>query len=119
MANNPNAADNLIPPVKGEIRNPNGRPAGVPNRKSILQYILFDADIDEMGIIKNKPEWWGKVKPKSLYEVMTIAMGAKASSGDSNAYKALNKALGDRVEVEGNLNVALVEFIGEEDEPVE
>lgn len=86
---------NLTVPAKGEVRNPNGRPKGSVNRKTILNYLLFEADIEQLGIIKNKPDWWGKVKPRTVYEVMTVAMAAKAMSGDTRAFNALNKALGE------------------------
>lgn len=107
MANN----ENLRPAKKGEVRNPKGRTPGVPNRANILQFLLFEADIDEMGIITNKPTWYDKVKPKNLYQVMTLAMASKAMSGDSKAFAALNKAMGDKIQIEGDLNVALVEFV--------
>jgi hypothetical protein len=34
MANNPNAAKNLKPAKKGEVRNPNGRPKGAKSMKN-------------------------------------------------------------------------------------
>lgn len=91
--------DNLIPPKKGEVRNPNGRPKGIPNRKDILNYLLFESDVNEMGVITNKPSWWDKVKPRTLFETMTLAQAIKATSGDTQAYSALNKALGDTLDL--------------------
>jgi len=90
---------NLKPWEKGQSGNLAGRPKGIPNRKEILDYFLFEADINDMGVINNPPEWFDKVKPKKMYEVMTIAMGTKAMSGDEKAFNALNKALGEQVDI--------------------
>ena len=87
--------DNLTPVKKGQVLNPNGRPKGALSKKTILNFLLFHADIDEMGIVKNKPDWWDKIKPKTIYEVMTLAQATKAMSGDTNAYKAINDAMKD------------------------
>lgn len=104
--------DNLTPFTGADDpHRQNGRPKGVPNRSTILNYLLFEADIDEMGIITNPPSWYEKVKPKNLYQVMTLAMASKAMSGDSKAFAVLNKAMGDKIQIEGDMNIALVEFV--------
>lgn len=89
---------NLTPVQPGQVLNPNGRPKGVPNRKTILNFLLFQADIEEMEIFSNKPSWWHKVKPKTLYEMMVMARAIQAVKADdegTRAFSALNKALGD------------------------
>lgn len=96
MALNP---QNLTPIQPGQILNPNGRPKGVPNRKTILNKLLFELDIDEAGIITKKPDWWDKLKPKTAYELTTLAQIIKAASGDTQAYNAINKALGEVLNV--------------------
>ena len=38
--------ENIIPPVKGERRNPNGRPVGSKNRKTLLRkWLELNANI--------------------------------------------------------------------------
>ena len=83
----------------GQSGNPAGRPKGLISRKTILEYFLFEADIDKLGIVKNKPAWWDDVKPKKIYEVMTIAMAQKAMSGDDRAFNAINRALGENIDL--------------------
>lgn len=102
-----NGYDNLIPASKGEVRNPNGRPKGVPNRKTVLNYFLFEADLEGLGLNNpnNKPSWWDKAKPRNIYEAMTIAMAVKAMSGDVGSYNAINRALGEYQIQEKDLNV--------------
>ncbi len=96
---------NLIPAQPGEVRNPNGRPKGSVNRKTILNWLLFEADLEQMELITKKPAWFDKVKPKTLYETMTIAMAIQAMSGDTKAFNALNRALGEYQINEENINV--------------
>lgn len=105
MPNNPNAVKNLIPPKKGEIRNPKGKPKGIVNKSTILQYLLYEVDMSELGVIKNKPEWWDKVKPKTMYEIMLLAQGVKAMGGDTQAFNAINNAIGDNNKGDLNVNV--------------
>ncbi len=106
MATEANAgASNLIPPVQGEVRNPNGRPKGVPNRKTILNYLLFESNLEDLIEPDKKPKWWDKVKPKNLYEAMTMAMAVQAMSGDTKSFNALNHALGDQILNEQSLSV--------------
>lgn len=42
MPNNPNAADNLIPAKKGEVRNPKGKPKGTRHISTWIQDMLND-----------------------------------------------------------------------------
>jgi hypothetical protein len=67
----------------------------VPNRKTILKYILLEADIDDLGLVVKKPAWFGRVKPKSVYEAMVAAQAIKSMQGDTLAFNSLNKALGE------------------------
>lgn len=113
---NPNPLRENLEPGKwkaGESGNPKGRPVGTPNRKTVLNYLLFEADINELGVISKKPEWYDKVKPKTFYELMTVAQAIKASGGDTAAYQALNKAMGDILDVTGDIKLrgATIEFV--------
>lgn len=96
---------NLIPAVPGQVLNPNGRPKGSVNRKTILNWLLFECDLDEMGVIKTKPSWYDNVKPKTLYEMMTVSMAIKAMGGDAAAFNALNNALGLDINAGGQVDV--------------
>lgn len=96
---------NLTPVKPGQVLNPNGRPKGVPNRKTILNHFLFEANLDDLIEPKNKPAWWDKVKPKNLYEAMVMAMAVNAMSGDNKSFNSLNKALGEYQIQEQDINV--------------
>ena len=74
--------NNLIPPVKGEVRNPKGRGKGVPNTKTRLQRILML----EQKI--NNPVT-GKSESFTVAEQMDLAMVSEARKGNVKAYNAL------------------------------
>ena len=96
---------NLTPVQPGQVLNPKGRGKGVPNRKTILNYMLFEANLEDLIEPTQKPSWWDKVKPKNLYEAMTMAMAVQAMAGNTKAFSALNKALGDYQINEENISV--------------
>ncbi len=101
-------AQNLTPVQPGQVLNPNGRPKGTVNRKTILNWLLFEADIDDLGIVKpgqEFPSWWKKTKPKRLYEAMTLAAAVRAVSGEMDAFNALNRALGLDINAGGQVDV--------------
>ena len=87
--------DNLKPFKPGRSGNSKGRPKGVPNRKTILNYLLFEANLNKLGLIADKPEWFDKVKPRTAYEAMTAAQTIKSIQGDTFAFNSLNRALGE------------------------
>lgn len=105
--------DNLIPPVKGEVRNPKGRGKGVPNSKTRLKRLLELTEDLTNPITK-------EVEGFSVAEQMDLAQIVKARKGDTKAYNAILDRLEGRpkqevgVDLEGGLNIALVEFIGDE-----
>jgi len=83
MANKANSgARNLIPPVKGEVRNPNGRPKGVPNTKTRLKRFL---ELTEK--IQNPVT--GELEDMTVAEVMDLMQIHKARKGDTKAWMAL------------------------------
>lgn len=82
MANNPNAAANLRPAKKGEVRNPKGRPPGIPNAKTRYKRLL---ELTET--IKNPVT--GEMEEFSIIEQLDMQVIAKARKGDLAAYREL------------------------------
>lgn len=79
MALNP---QNLKPAKKGEIRNPNGKPKGIPNTKTRLQRLLSLTENMTNPVT-------GDVEGFTVAEQMDLAMIMKARKGDTKAYSAL------------------------------
>jgi hypothetical protein len=74
--------ENIIPPKKGEIRNPNGRPKGSLNSKTILKRFL--------EITKNMTNPLNEeVEDMSMIEIMHLKQIANAINGDLSAYKEI------------------------------
>ena len=74
--------ENIKPPVKGEVRNPNGRPKGSKNRSTIARHWL---EVNQN--LKNPLT--GEQETMSQEDFMTLALIKKAREGDVHAYKAL------------------------------
>jgi hypothetical protein len=74
--------ENIIPPQKGEIRNPKGKPKGTQNRSTIAKKWL-----EVMESVKNPIT--GENERLSQEDIMTLAVLKKARNGDVNAYKEL------------------------------
>ena len=74
--------ENIIPPQKGEVRNPNGRPKGSKNRSTIARKWL-----ETMQTAKNPIT--GENDKSSQEDLMTLALLKKARNGDVQAYKQL------------------------------
>lgn len=115
---NPNL-DNLKPFVKGQIANPNGRPKGVKNWATVIQDLLGDEDLIDK-VVKTKPSYWDDLPVKNGATLIAVAMMIKAMQGDKNAAEWLSKT-GFKQEIDittnGNdLNVALVRFIGDDND---
>ncbi len=94
--------ENIIPPVKGERRNPNGRPLGSKNRKTLLKKWL-ELSADVLAPISND-QFNGTVE-----DAVYIALIKKALDGDVNAIKEISDTmygkLKDSMEVSGDLNI--------------
>lgn len=73
---------NLIPVVKGEIRNPKGRGLGVKNTKTILNRFL-NLEINQKNPFTQKEE------KMTILELMNLKQIANALEGDLNSYKEL------------------------------
>lgn len=74
--------ENIIPPKKGEVRNPNGKPKGTKNRSTIARKWL-----ETMQDAKNPIT--GELEKLTQEDLITLAMINKARKGDVNAYKQL------------------------------
>lgn len=82
---------NLIPPVKGEIRNPHGRP-GTRNLSTILKHMLEDGELDWAKVpIKGNNEMEKKYGKRGWDAMMYVAV-AQAMSGDIKAMEFLRRA---------------------------
>lgn len=97
---------NIIPPKKGEVRNPKGKPKGTKNVSTIIRQFL-ECDIDFKDIRKNG----GQEGKGTILEAMISTMIAKAIKvGDVQAFeKVLDRFEGksearSKVKVEGDLN---------------
>ena len=73
---------NLIPPEKGEIRNPNGRPLGSKNTKTILERFL---NLE----MKQKNPFTQEMEDMSVLELMNLKQIANALEGDLQAFKEI------------------------------
>lgn len=87
MAVRDNSKKNLIPAKKGEVRNPNGRPVGSKNTKTILEKFL-NTEMEQMNPFTKKKE------SMTILELMNLKQIANALEGDLPAYKEIV----DRVE---------------------
>ena len=82
MARRGGTPENLIPPQKGEIRNPKGRPVGSRNRETIIRQWLES--------IKNaKNPITGELEALPIVDQIVLALIGKALKGDVYAFKEL------------------------------
>jgi len=97
--------ENIIPPVKGEIRNPNGKPVGTKNRKTLLRKWL-ELNANVLTPIT------GEQQPGTIEDAVYIALIKKALEGDVNAIKEINDTMYGKItekhEIEANLEVTTV-----------
>jgi len=95
---------NLIPAQKGEIRNPNGRPKGVPNSKTRLLRLLELVQVKTNPITGEKEEF-------TVAEQLDLMVLQKAFKGDLRAYQEILDRLEGRakqtseIELSGGLNI--------------
>ena len=101
---------------EGESGNPNGRPKGSFDRTTIIKRVL-EMDLDLLLDEDERPRWLKKQDKRTVYEAMNIRMALSAINGDTKAYNALNRALGDKLDINvgGDLKIALVEFVNGND----
>jgi hypothetical protein len=95
---------NLIPAQKGEVRNPNGRPKGVPNSKTRLLKLL------EL-VTKVRNPVTGEEEDFSIAEQLDMQIIAKARKGDIKAYEIILDRLEGKakqsteIEVSGGMTI--------------
>lgn len=77
---------NLIPPVKGEIRNPAGKPKGTRNRSTIIREII---EVAAAEALKSKSGLDLGVQPQTIFDQLVLAQVIKASLGDTAAFKEI------------------------------
>jgi hypothetical protein len=94
--------ENIIPPKKGEIRNPKGKPKGTKNRATILKkWIKVKVKIKD----KSNPllrEITGTVEDEII-----LALIHKGRSGDVQAIKEINDTLYGKIHDEIDHNVTI------------
>jgi hypothetical protein len=88
---------NLIPAQKGEIRNPNGRPKGVPNSKTRLLRLLELVQVKTNPITGEKEEF-------TVAEQLDLMVLQKAFKGDLRAYQEILDRLEGRAKQTTDLN---------------
>ena len=82
MAKENSGHANLIPPEKGEVRNPYGRPIGSKNTKTILERFL---NLE----MKQKNPFTQEVEQMTVLELMNLKQIANALEGDLAAFKEI------------------------------
>ena len=87
--------ENLVPAKKGEVRNPNGKPKGIPNAKTRYKRLL------ELVSKKDNPVT-GEEEEFTQIELMDMAVFNKALKGDLAAYREIM----DRLEGKSTQNIA-------------
>jgi hypothetical protein len=91
---------NLIPAKKGEVRNPNGRPKGIPNAATRYRRLL---DV----ITKMPHPVTGKDEDFTQLEIMDMKIMQKALKGDIKAYEVIMDRLEGKATQPVDMNVAL------------
>ena len=100
MPVNPKSVKNLIPATKGEVRNPNGRPKGIPNSKT--RYLRLLALVQK---VKNPVT--GEMEEFTVMEQMDMKMFSKALTGDIRAYENIMDRLEGKPQQTVDMNVAV------------
>lgn len=73
---------NIVPPKKGEIRNPNGKPKGTLNRATVWKKFLKIVEVMESPFTEQEEEF-------TQLEIIALAQLKKARDGDTLAYKTI------------------------------
>ena len=103
---------NLIPAQKGEVRNPNGRPKGIPNSKTRLLRLL------ELVQVKTNPVT-GEDDEFTIAEQLDMKIIAKAMKSDLRAYQEILDRLEGRAKQTTDINANIqgsVQIVIQQDE---
>lgn len=79
---NENSLKNIKPPKEGEVRNPNGRPKGSINAKTILKKFL---SCEKEG----KNPFTGEIESFTVAEILHLKQIERANNGDLASYKEI------------------------------
>ena len=106
MALNP---QNLIPPKKGEVRNPKGRPKGIPNTRTRLQRLL-NITQDLTNPIT------GEVEGFTVLEQLDLQQIIRARKGDLGSYREILDRLEGKVgnDINPSVNNNFIQIIKEQ-----
>jgi hypothetical protein len=92
--------ENIIPPKKGEIRNPKGKPVGTKNRSTLLKHWIEAS-------VKVKDPSTGKEVKGTFEDKIELAIILKALKGDVQAYKEIKDTLygklAEKIDVKTNI----------------
>ena len=89
--------ENIIPPKKGEIRNPNGKPKGTKNRSTILKkWISIHTKVKDPV---TQEEISGTIEDK-----INLSLICKALEGDIQAIKEINDTLYGKIPDKHNID---------------
>lgn len=107
---------NLIPAKKGEVRNPNGKPKGTKHLSTLIRQIGDNIDWSKTTL-KNKDQL-RELYGNNGWKAIVYVAWTKAMAGDPQAMKWLaENGFGKNIDITTGgekLNVALVEFIGDD-----
>jgi len=99
--------ENIRPPVKGEIRNPKGKPVGTKNRKTLLKKWL-ELNASVLTPITNEPQ------VGTVEDAVYLALIKKGLEGDVNAIKEISDTmygkLTDKMEHSGEINIPPIKW---------
>jgi hypothetical protein len=108
---------NLRPPVKGEVRNPKGKPKGTLNTKTIMRMIMkakVDVTVAEK-VCKHMRPFTGALAHLTVQQVAHMQQANKAIAGDLHALRFCQAAMGDpvveTVKVQGDKNNPLTPMV--------
>lgn len=79
--NNDKKYGNLIPPIKGEVRNPKGRGKSLNTKTILLKYLETQ--------INGKNPFTGETEDFTLAEVLNLKQIERAMNGDLASYKEI------------------------------